>query len=114
MYLSRFMPLFFVGTAIVSVPPMAAMFFQGTLRNFLTYSAFGGVGSSIGPSEPTPGSCSTHSLSGCDSQHRRVEEFSWFQCSCLPVLPVRVGTRWEEAPTLRPSMPPSSSAARIL
>jgi type IV secretion system protein VirB6 len=47
---------------IVSVPPMAAMFFQGTLGNFLTYSAFGGAGSSIGPSGQPPGSWSAHGL----------------------------------------------------
>ncbi|MDR6935018.1 hypothetical protein [Luteibacter sp. 3190] len=27
---------------IVSVPPMAAAFFQGTLGSFMSYSAFGG------------------------------------------------------------------------
>lgn len=53
---------------IVSVPPMAAMFFQGTLGNFLTYSAFGGAGSSIGPSGQPPGSWSAHRLSGGDTQ----------------------------------------------
>jgi len=36
------------------------MFFQGTLGNFLTYSAFGGAGSSIGPSGQPPGSWSAH------------------------------------------------------
>src|SRR6185437_4163038 len=35
---------------IISVPPMAAMFFQGTMGNFLTYSAFGmGGASRLGP-----------------------------------------------------------------
>lgn len=53
---------------IVSVPPMAAMFFQGTLGNFLTYSAFGGAGSSIGPSGQPPGSWSSHRISGGDDQ----------------------------------------------
>jgi type IV secretion system protein VirB6 len=44
---------------IVSVPPMAAMFFQGTLGNFLTYSAFGGAGGgggAPGPQGQPPGS----------------------------------------------------------
>lgn len=40
---------------IVSVPPMAAMFFQGTVGNFLTYSAFGRA-SSPGPQGQPPGS----------------------------------------------------------
>jgi len=42
---------------IISVPPMAAMFFQGTLGNFLTYSAFGtGASSRLGPQGQPPGS----------------------------------------------------------
>jgi type IV secretion system protein VirB6 len=51
---------------IVSVPPMAAMFFQGTLGNFLTYSAFGGASNSVGPSGQPPGSWSSHRVSGGD------------------------------------------------
>ncbi|UPG86396.1 type IV secretion system protein [Luteibacter aegosomatis] len=42
---------------IVSVPPMAAMFFQGTLGNFMSYSAFaGGAASQPGPQGQPPGS----------------------------------------------------------
>jgi type IV secretion system protein VirB6 len=42
---------------IVSVPPLAAMFFQGTMGNFLTYSAFGGGGGGrLGPQGQPPGS----------------------------------------------------------
>lgn len=42
---------------IVSSPPLAAMFFQGTVGNFLTYSAFGaGGGSRLGPQGQPPGS----------------------------------------------------------
>jgi type IV secretion system protein VirB6 len=42
---------------IVSVPPMAAMFFQGTLGNFLTYSAFATQrGNAPGPQGQPPGS----------------------------------------------------------
>ena len=42
---------------IVSVPPMAAMFFQGTVGNYLTYSAFGaGQSSRLGPQGQPPGS----------------------------------------------------------
>jgi type IV secretion system protein VirB6 len=48
---------------IVSVPPMAAMFFQGTLGSFLTYSAFSGAGGSYGPNGQPPGSWSSHSFS---------------------------------------------------
>jgi type IV secretion system protein VirB6 len=46
---------------IVSVPPMAAMFFQGTLGNFLTYSAFDPRGGSrLGPQGQPPGSYGLH------------------------------------------------------
>ncbi|GAA0254501.1 type IV secretion system protein [Rhodanobacter caeni] len=42
---------------IVSSPPLAAMFFQGTVGNFLTYSAFGtGPSSNPGPLGQPPGS----------------------------------------------------------
>ncbi|HWU77084.1 MAG TPA: type IV secretion system protein [Rhodanobacter sp.] len=42
---------------IVSSPPLAAMFFQGTVGSFLTYSAFGmGGASRIGPQGQPPGS----------------------------------------------------------
>lgn len=42
---------------IVSVPPLAAAFFQGTVGNFLTYSAFGaGPASRLGPQGQPPGS----------------------------------------------------------
>lgn len=42
---------------IVSVPPLSAAFFQGTVGNFLTYSAFGMAGGSrLGPQGQPPGS----------------------------------------------------------
>lgn len=42
---------------IISVPPMAAMFFQGTLGNFMYFSAFGaGAASRPGPQGQPPGS----------------------------------------------------------
>lgn len=42
---------------IVSSPPLAAMLFQGTVGNFLTYSAFGmGHSSKLGPQGQPPGS----------------------------------------------------------
>jgi len=42
---------------IISVPPMAAMFFQGTLGNFMYFSAFGaGATSRPGPQGQPPGS----------------------------------------------------------
>ncbi|MEX1829789.1 type IV secretion system protein [Luteibacter sp. CQ10] len=47
---------------IISVPPMAAMFFQGTLGSFMSYSAFaGGAASQPGPQGQPPGSYSGHS-----------------------------------------------------
>jgi len=60
---------------IVSVPPMAAMFFQGTLGSFMSYSAFGGGGNGIGPSGQPPGAWSAHRSAGGDSGHSpsRVE-----------------------------------------
>lgn len=53
---------------IVSVPPMAAMFFQGTLGNFMTYSAFGGGSNGVGPSGQPPGAWSAHRGGGEDSR----------------------------------------------
>ncbi|MDR6935019.1 type IV secretion system protein [Luteibacter sp. 3190] len=41
---------------IVSVPPMAAAFFQGTLGSFMSYSAFGGGNNGYGPDGRPPGS----------------------------------------------------------
>jgi type IV secretion system protein VirB6 len=42
---------------IISVPPMAAMFFQGTMGNFMHFSAFGaGMASRPGPQGQPPGS----------------------------------------------------------
>jgi len=42
---------------IISVPPMAAMFFQGTMGNFMYFSAFGGgAASRPGPQGQPPGS----------------------------------------------------------
>jgi type IV secretion system protein VirB6 len=42
---------------IISVPPMASMFFQGTLGNFSPYAAVGGaVASQPGPQGQPPGS----------------------------------------------------------
>ncbi|SEW00314.1 type IV secretion system protein [Luteibacter sp. 329MFSha] len=43
---------------IVSVPPMAAAFFQGTLGSFMSYSAFGGGNNGYGPDGRPPGSWS--------------------------------------------------------
>jgi len=41
---------------IVSVPPMASMFFQGTMGNFLTYSAMGGANNKPGDGGQPAGS----------------------------------------------------------
>ncbi|WP_312785938.1 type IV secretion system protein [Stenotrophomonas indicatrix] len=45
-------------TLILTAPPMAAMFFQGTLGTFMAYSQIGGsaVPTSLGPSGQPPGS----------------------------------------------------------
>jgi type IV secretion system protein VirB6 len=48
---------------IVSVPPMAAMFFQGTLGSALTYSVFQGAGSKPGPQGQPAGSWADHNIS---------------------------------------------------
>ncbi|SKC05716.1 MULTISPECIES: hypothetical protein [Rhodanobacteraceae] len=49
---------------IVSVPPMAAMFFQGTLGSALTYSAFEGAGGRPGPQGQPPGMIKAPSYAG--------------------------------------------------
>ncbi|WP_213947924.1 type IV secretion system protein [Luteibacter sp. dw_328] len=54
---------------IVSVPPMAAMFFQGTLGSALTYSVFQGAGSKPGPQGQPAGSWSQRSLPPPEQQH---------------------------------------------
>lgn len=41
---------------VISVPPLAAAFFQGTVGNFLTYFGFGAAGARIGPQGQPPGS----------------------------------------------------------
>ncbi len=41
---------------IISVPPMAGNFFQGTLGSFMAYSAFSGAGARPGPQGQPPGS----------------------------------------------------------
>ncbi|APG04867.1 type VI secretion protein [Luteibacter rhizovicinus DSM 16549] len=58
---------------VVSVPPMAAMFFQGTLGNALTYSVFQGAGSRPGPQGQPAGSWSERSLPPPDQQHSRQQ-----------------------------------------
>jgi len=41
---------------VISVPPMAGNFFQGTLGNFMAYSVFNGAGARPGPQGQPPGS----------------------------------------------------------
>lgn len=41
---------------VISVPPMAGNFFQGTLGNFMTYSVFNRAGAQPGPQGQPPGS----------------------------------------------------------
>ncbi len=43
-------------TLILTAPPMAAMFFQGTLGGFSPYSQIGGAGGAPGPQGQPPGS----------------------------------------------------------
>jgi type IV secretion system protein VirB6 len=49
-------------TLIISVPPMAAMFFQGTLGSFSPYSVFSGGAQRPGPQGQPPGSWGGGSL----------------------------------------------------
>lgn len=49
-------------TLIVSVPPMAAMFFQGTLGSALTYSVFNSRSNHPGPQGQPPGSWGGYSI----------------------------------------------------
>jgi type IV secretion system protein VirB6 len=57
---------------IISVPPIASMFFQGTLGNFLTYSAFGmGAASRPGPQGQPPGS---YGLPGNYPKHMATQQ----------------------------------------
>ena len=43
-------------TLILTAPPMAAMFFQGTLGSFMAYSQIGGGPAAVGPRGEAPGS----------------------------------------------------------
>jgi type IV secretion system protein VirB6 len=52
---------------IASVPPMAAMFFQGTLGSALTYSIFSGAGARPGPQGQPAGSWGGRSLANSDA-----------------------------------------------
>jgi type IV secretion system protein VirB6 len=54
-------------TLIVSVPPMAAMFFQGTLGSALSYSVFQGMGSRPGPQGQPPGAYAPHNPAPSES-----------------------------------------------
>jgi type IV secretion system protein VirB6 len=53
---------------IITIPPMAANFFQGTLGNFLHYSAFGSFGTP-GPQGQPPGSYAQHNGQPAASPH---------------------------------------------
>jgi type IV secretion system protein VirB6 len=68
-------------TLIISVPPMAAMFFQGTLGGFSPYSVFSGGAQRPGPQGQPPGSWGGGSLPGVGSSHAptdRVRENNGF------------------------------------
>lgn len=68
-------------TLILTTPPMAAMFFQGTLGNFMAYSQIGGGAATPGPRGEAPGSYVPAAPSRIDGQdsgndmHRRGQEF---------------------------------------
>jgi type IV secretion system protein VirB6 len=59
-------------TLILTAPPMAAMFFQGTLGSFMAYSQIGGsgVGAQPGPQGQPPGSMGGGSGSYTPSEPR--------------------------------------------
>ncbi len=59
-------------TLILTAPPMAAMFFQGTLGSFMAYSQIGGsaVPASPGPNGQPPGS--TGGGGNTSRTHRRL------------------------------------------
>jgi type IV secretion system protein VirB6 len=59
---------------IVSVPPMAAMFFQGTLGSALTYSVFQGAGGRPGPQGQPPGGWGGHSPGRLDTSQGKANE----------------------------------------
>lgn len=58
---------------IVSVPPMASMFFQGTMGNFLTYSAMGGANNKPGDGGQPAGSYMPQ-YSGSQAQHQALPQ----------------------------------------
>lgn len=55
---------------IISVPPMAAMFFNGTMGSFMPYAALGGGAAAArpGPQGPPPGSYGYGGGGGPDAQ----------------------------------------------
>lgn len=62
---------------IVSVPPMAAMFFQGTLGSFMSYSAFaGGAASNPGPQGQPPGAWASGTTPSGSGEGEGREKFS--------------------------------------
>ena len=77
---------------IISVPPMASMFFQGTMGNFLTYSAMGGANNKPGDGGQPAGSyASRPALENTTGDHGR-------QYANLPP-PAGLGVRTPSAPT---------------
>lgn len=61
---------------IVSVPPMAAMFFQGTLGSALTYTVFGGAGTRPGPQGQPPGSPEARGATNGQTGSQPVDGFA--------------------------------------
>lgn len=80
-------------TLIISVPPMAAMFFQGTMGSILTYSAFaGGSASKPGPNGQPPGSWgagNSQPSSTTGSPTQNVSNQTGFSHTYQPQQPIR-------------------------
>ncbi|WP_448130401.1 hypothetical protein [Stenotrophomonas rhizophila] len=66
-------------TLILTAPPMAAMFLQGTLGSFMAYSQIGGsgVGAQPGPQGQPPGAAGSYTPSAPqNTNNREVESFA--------------------------------------
>ncbi|SDH03375.1 MULTISPECIES: type IV secretion system protein [Rhodanobacteraceae] len=75
---------------IVSVPPMAAMFFQGTLGSALTYSVFQGAGGRPGPQGQPPGSGTTYAPQMTSNQpHAEGSSSGSFSRTSAPIQPIQ-------------------------
>ncbi|WP_213947920.1 hypothetical protein [Luteibacter sp. dw_328] len=89
---------------IVSVPPMAAMFFQGTLGSALTYSVFQGAGSKPRPQGQPDGSWGQRSNTPSTQQYggrwKVAMKAESFLCA-VSYLALLVGCAWLGSETRR-------------